>query len=164
MKKNHLVVVSLLLLTFAPMLHAGQTFTYPTENPIFEITYPENWEVEQDAQTISAGPSGGGLSSVLMAITGDDLESAVVGTAQGLDDTFATYEIDEPTEGQINEMPVLIFNGRGKTSEGVALDLSCGIFTPDGETFFMMFIFSGGELGEEEIAEMNNILNSIQAK
>ena len=152
------------MLAMLSPLHAGQTFTYPAAEPIFEITYPAGWEVEQDSDTLTAGPSSGGLSSVLMAIAGDDLNSALEGAEQGLNETFGEYQLSDPSEGQINGLPVVFFNGKGQTPDGVSLDLGCAIFTPNGETFFMLFIFSTGDLGDEETAEMNAILQSIKTK
>lgn len=156
--------LALLALVFTlSSIYAGQTFTYPEKNPIFEITYPEGWEIEEDGDSITASPASGNLSSVLMAVAGDDLESALEGAGQGLEETFGHCELSEAKEGQLNGMPVLFFNGKGKTPDGVALDLGCAIFTPNGETFFMLFIFSSGELSEEDTEKMNSILQSIKA-
>lgn len=157
------LLTTLLVLCATTLLHAGETFTYPADAPVFEITYPANWEVEQEEQVITAGPASGELSSVLMAIAGEDVESAIEGAEAGLNDTFAEYTLSEPSEGELNGLPVLFFNGKGQTPDGVELDMGCAIFTPNGETFFMIFIFTNGNLSDKATGEMNSILQSVKA-
>lgn len=160
MKKT---IVALLLTASISFLQAGETFSYPSEAPVFEITYPDTWDIEPTEQMITAGPASGDLSSVLMAVEGNDLETAIEGAKEGLAETFGEYTLGEPSEGQLNGMPVVFVNGSGQTPDGVTLNMGCAIFSPDGETFFMLFIFAQDELSEEAIEGMNSILQSVKA-
>lgn len=154
----------LCLLASLPLLQAGQTFTYPSDSPIFEITYPESWEIEQEEQVVTANSSSGALSSVLMAVAGEDLESAVDGAKQGLNEVFEDFSLGEPREDEINGLPALMFEGKGKGIDGASVDIGGTIFTPDGETYFMLFVFAAGDLSDDDMGEMVGILQSIKGR
>jgi hypothetical protein len=141
---------------------AGQKFDYPQGAPIFSITYPETWTVEAQEQTIAAGTDDGGVSSVLMALDAQDLDSALQASVDALGENFTGFETDgEAQEGEVNGMAVVLVNGIGTVDGGGKVKVNCAIFTPDAEKFFMLFIFTPEGVAGQQAEEINSLLQSI---
>lgn len=159
MKKIALIALafSLSVLTAS----AQQTFEYPAENPIFSITYPEGWDVEPSSDTISASVGDGAVSTVLMAVEGNNIESAIDGAQAGIEEIFPTVKMDdEVQQATLNNLEAILINGVGENDEA-KVNFTCAIFTPDGETFFMLFLFSPDGIGDEYVEQINSLLKSI---
>jgi hypothetical protein len=169
-----LTVLSLLVF-FAAASHAGKTFTYPPNNPVLTITFPDSWSVKPDPDE----------SKGIIATTPDeeieidlwpldkkeadkDMEKALEEAAADV----ATLIIQWVTDFKGNEKPELFtvndivfceIKGTGKDKEdSTPVKVSATFFSPDDQTLFVM-MYWGSENGEVKYAaDLAEIAKSLK--
>lgn len=158
---------SIWLASFATLLaasaaNAEQTYEYPADDPFFTISFPDKWTIEGDDESLSAAPKDESVAVELIALAAEDFEAALDEAAAAIEDGFDNVSYDDPQEGKVNEMDVLLINAEGAV-DGQKLHISICLFAPEGaETIFMMFFFAPPDAFEAHGEELNGILQSIK--
>lgn len=136
--KAPLVLFSLLSLIVPPVM-AQQTINYPKDEPIFSITFPDEWEVEAD-DSVSASSKDGEVNMELISLDAEALGDAIKLAKESLSEELKGIKWDgEPEKGELNGMNVTFLNAK-VTIEEVEMAVNCAVFAPKGEdTFFMLF-------------------------
>lgn len=159
-----------LLLGFAALLSFGsaqadQTINYPEKDPIFSISFPDGWKVEEADQSVSASSADELVNMELIALEADALDGAIEGAKESLKEEFKGIKFGgEPEKGELNGMNVVFINAQA-TVEDVKMAVNCCIFEPKGEdTFFMLFNVVPLEVLKDHGEDISKVLNSIKGK
>lgn len=144
---------------------ADQTINYPEKDPIFSISFPDGWKVEEADQSVSAASADELVNMELIALEADALEGAVADAKESLKEEFKGLKFTgEPEKGELNGMHVVFINAQA-TVEEVKMAVNCCIFEPKGEdTFFMLFNVVPMEVLKDHGEDISKILNSIKGK
>lgn len=141
----------------------ADTFTYPSEDPVFSVYFPDNWKIELDEELLNAEPKDGSIYVGLWALEdADDVETAIEVLADELDQFISDIEAEDPQEVEINNLNVLVIDGKGKV-EGTKVEFSVTLFSPDGETFFIGIYFGTPDAIKVHEEALMEIIQSIKA-
>ena len=159
MKKIFFLLMSLFL--FAISVNA-ETYSYPAADPVFTISFPDNWTIETDEELLHAMPAD---ESVYVGIWAIDSVEDVDLVMDALDEEIANFiqdiETDEPVETEINEIPFIIVKGNGVVEDDIPVDFSGALFSTDGETFFVGLYFGTPEMIQKYTKKLDAILDSV---
>lgn len=144
---------------------ADQTINYPDKNPIFSISFPDKWTVEEADQSVSASSEDELVNMELLALDAEALDSAVDIAKESLEEEFEGMKFkDAPEKGELNGMHVVFLNAQ-TTMEGVKMAVNCCIFAPKGaDKFFMLFNVVPFESLEAHGEDISKIINSIKGE
>ena len=160
--------MKLLLTTLSLLLvvQAGfcDIYTYPAEDPIFEIAFPDNWNIETEDEVLHATPKDESIYLMLWAVDeAETFEQALQIIDEVVNDLVPNLEVDDPELIEHNNMELLVITGSG-SDEGVDLNAELILFSPDGETVFVVFYFATPEAEELHASELTKIQKSLKAK
>ena len=157
------LVTSLMLMT---TLSFAKTFEYPGQDPIFAITFPDDWNIDVDEELLNAMPADSSIYLGLWAMDGvENLEAAFEALDESFADLITDVECDDPEAIEINDIQIITIDGKGKTTDGaVDIVLSVALFSPDDETIFVVLAFGTPEAEKKHSEALGSIVNSIQAK
>jgi hypothetical protein len=164
MKKLPVFLTVIVLLLSTNLLLADE-YTYPGENPVFSITFPDDWKVETDEELLHATPNDETLYLGLWALAdAENIDAAL----DEIDDIVAEFvddiETDEPDVMEINGIEITFIDGVGVDEEGEQVEASVALFSPDEKTVFVLFYFGYPETTEQHEKALVKILESIKAK
>ncbi|MCK5738454.1 hypothetical protein KAH55_04700 [bacterium] len=159
MKKTVFLLMGLFLFT---MTANADTYSYPGDDPVFTISFPDNWTIETEDELLHATPPDESIYAGVWAIDNvDDVELIL----EVLDEEIAKFiqdiEADEPMETEINGIPFIIVDGDGYVEDEILVEFSATLFSTDGETFFIGLYFGTPEMVEEYSEELVGIINSV---
>lgn len=159
--KHAVVILLTLFMLIAPAL-AEQTINYPKSNPIFSITFPDDWDVEV-GESVSASSADELANIQLFALEGGDLKTAVIAAKEAISESFEGMKWKgKPEKGELNDMPVTFLTG-SVTIEGVEMALNCAVFAPKNEdTYFMLFNLMPTVAEEKHGDALLKILTSVK--
>lgn len=161
--KRILIPAALMLLSPA-FLQADQTINYPDKDPIFSISFPDSWTVEQEDQSVSASSKDEMVNMELLALDAEALSEAVEIAKESLEEEFEGLKFSELEKGELNGMSMIFLNAQAKV-EGVKMAVNCCIFAPKGaDTFFMLFNVTPMEMLEKHEKAISKIMNSIKGE
>lgn len=141
----------------------ADTFTYPKNNPVFAITFPNNWKVDLDDELLHASPKDESIYLGLWALDNtDNLEAALDAFGESVSELISELHISDPDELEINGIPFWTIDGNGVDSDGDDVEVSVGLFTPDGETIFILLYFGTIEAEQKHEDELSDIVQSIE--
>ena len=162
-KKLLFVIILTTLFLTIPFAQA-KTVTYPANDPIFSINFPDDWNLEAEDDQLHATPEDESIYVGLWAMNGvENLEEALDALVEELDDIVQEVEIEDPEEMEINDISFVFIDGTGVMEDDTDVELSIAIFSPDGETFFINLFFGTPEMVEEHSDELEAILGSVEA-
>lgn len=144
----------------------ADTFTYPGDNPIMSVTFPDAWVVELDEDVLHAGPADKSLYLGLIMMEGiDNVEAAIEALIEEtLSELLAEVEFDDPVEFENNGIAFIYAEGEGWDEEDAEFFVDIGVFSPDGETFCVLFYLAHAEMEEQYEDQIEAIWMSISAE
>lgn len=159
MKKTAFLLMSLFLFT---MTAHADTYSYPGDDPIFTISFPDDWTIETEDELLHAMPADESIYVGVWAIDSIDDVDLVM---EALDEEIASFiediETGEPVETEINDIPFIIVEGDGFVEDDIQVEFSAALFSTDGETFFVALYFGTPEMVEAYGEELDDILYSV---
>ena len=164
MKKLPIFLTVVVLLLSTNFLLADE-YSYPGENPVFSITFPDNWNVETDEELLHATPKDESLYLGLWALADvEDIDAALDVIDEIVAEFVDDLETDEPDDMEINGIEITFIDGVGVDEEGEQVEVSVALFSPDDETVFVIFYFGYPETTKKHEKALVKILESITAK
>jgi hypothetical protein len=173
--KSRVFISSLLLgvLLLAGSLWA-ETYTYPREDPVVSITFPDSWTVTQDPN----------YEKGLVALSDDEeieidlwvleeqeveddvlaaLEAAGVEVATIIDEWVMEFDVEEEHTGEVNGIHYYFLSGTGMYKDDHS-EVRVGVtfFSPDGETIFVLMYWGNEEAAEAHAEELEQIRESFE--
>jgi hypothetical protein len=113
------LLLCLASLICAATASADQTINYPDKKPIFSISFPDDWKVEEEEQSVSASSKDELVNMELIALDADALEGAIDGAKESLKEEFKGIKFDEPEKGELNGMHVVFLNAQTKLEDSI---------------------------------------------
>jgi hypothetical protein len=159
------LILSLALLSSSIFGSAEQVFTYPAEEPVFSIAFPDDWDVDdEDEQALSVFPDDELVSVELFALEADEAEGALKEVKAALADEFEEFKADKAQEGEVNNLKIKLFNANGKDEDGNEYTLNCALLTPgeDADTYFVLIFVASPEGLKKHGDALNGILHSLK--
>jgi hypothetical protein len=152
-------------LLLAPLANADQTITYPEDDPIFSISFPDDWEVEGDEESVSASSADELVNMELIALEAEAIKDAVKMAKEGLTKELEGLKFKgEPEKGEMNGMDVIFLNAE-VTIEEIKMSVNVCLFAPKkADTCFMLFNIVPFEALKDHIEEISKIVNSVKVK
>ena len=165
MKKAALMMVSVLMLLFT-FSASAEVYYYPDgNNPLFSITFPNHWSVEPEEELLHASPPDETIYLGLWAVEdAETVEDAINALESSMGDLIQNVEFGDPEEFENNGIAFLGIDGAGTDEDGNPMNISFGIFTPDGETFCILFYLGTPENEAKYEDSLTGIILSIQAE
>lgn len=163
MKTSLLLLLS--FLSFVSLGLADQTINYPAKNSIFSISFPDDWDVEFDDESLSASSADELVNMELIALEAEALGEAIDLAKESLSEELKGIKFSgDPEKGQLNGLDVSFLNAQVKV-EGVKMAVNCAIFAPKkADTFFMLFNIIPLEALEQHGEAVSKVLNSVKGK
>ena len=171
MKNAPLVLIALL---FAGSVAADTTYTYPKDKPVLQITFPEGWELDQEAAdekslVISSPDEAIELdlwaleqhsdSAKLMA----ELNNSAEEIGESIDQYVTDFKVSEKHDGEINGIKASMFGGKGKDKEsGAPVNVEVTYLSPDGKQVFAMLYWGSDEAEKTHEASLKKISESLK--
>lgn len=175
MKKLALSMLLVIGLLFSAMAVFAQTvYTYPADDPVFAIAFPDDWDVELEADeagVIAVSPD----EEIEINIwpldaddVADDVEAALMAAAEEIDIILAEYvtdfEASDPEVIEINGITFVEIAGSATYLEDDSeATISVNFFSPDGETVFALIYWGNPESDDYFMEDLAAIINSVQA-
>lgn len=161
---NRLSILSFALAMTVIPAQADQTISYPENNPVFSISFPDGWKVEA-GESVSASSPDDLVNMELIALEAEALDGAIDMAKESLNEELKDIKfLGEPEEGELNGMKVTFLNGQ-VTVEGVKMAVNCALFVPkQAKTFFMLFNLVPLDALKQHGDDVSKVLNSIKAK
>lgn len=162
------ILSALLVLSMAVVADGGSsdnTIIYPAENPIFSVTFPDNWETETEDDILHATPSDSSIYLGIWALEDvKDLDAALDAVDETVSSLVKNLEVGEVETSDINGIKFMIVDGEGKDEEGDYVDVSVALFSPDEKQIFIMLYYGTPEAEQAHEDELVSILKSINEK
>jgi len=160
-----IALLTIIVLLLSTNFLLADEYSYPGENPVFSITFPDNWKVETDEELLHATPKDESLYVGLWALGDvDDIDAALEVIDEVVEEFVKDLETEEPDEMEINGIEITFVDGVGEDEEGEQVEASVALFSPDDETVFVLFYFGYPESAEKHEEALVEILESITAK
>jgi len=141
----------------------AEKFVYPGDDPLFSITFPDDWQVDLEKDLLHASPPDESLYFGLWAVEDiDNLEDAGEAVGELISELVSDFKIEEEGEMEINNIPFLYFDGSGTDRAGDSVHASVALFTPDGDTFCVLLYFGSPEAEETYQKALEDIVSSIE--
>ena len=156
---------SLALMMLPLTAPADQTIQYPEKEPMFSISFPDDWKVKTEEESVSASSEDNLVNMELIALDAVALKAAEDLARHSLGEELKGLKwTTDPEKGQINGMDVSFLNGQ-VTLEEIRMAVNCAVFAPPGEdTFFMLFNIIPMEALEDHQADVLKVLNSVKGR
>jgi hypothetical protein len=163
LKITQLAVIA--TLTLASLASAEQTINYPATDSIFSISFPDDWKVETEEQSVSASSPDDLVNMELIVLEVEAMDVAIRAAKESLSEELKGIKwTDDPESGELNGMKVTFLNAQ-VVIEDVKMAVNCAIFAPKkADTFFMLFNIIPLEALEKHGEAVGKVLNSIKGK
>ncbi len=156
-------VLFVLCLLVAANVSVGETFTYPGEDPLFSISFPDDWIVDLDEDLLSSMPEDESIYLGLWAIAdSDNLEDALDALDEVIEELVVEFEAGELEELEINDIQIFYVDGSGLDTEGNDVNVSAAIFSPDEEMICILFYYGTPAAESLHEDELVGILKSLE--
>ena len=140
----------------------AETFLYPADDPIFSVSFPDEWIVETEEELLQAMPVDETIYIALWAMEDvDDIDLAMEALDEELGSIIENVEAKDPQEVMINEIPFIIIDGKATVEEEIPVEFSVVVFSTDGETFFVGLYFGSKEDVAKYRTELDEIIKSV---
>jgi hypothetical protein len=140
----------------------GNTIVYPEKNPIFTVTFPDDWSTETDENLLHAVPSDSSLYLGIWALeNADNLDAALDQVDEAVSSLVKNLKVDEADSMDVNGIKFITVDGTGKDEDGNKVSVSVALFSPDEKQIFIMLYFGTPEAENTHEDELVGILKSI---
>jgi hypothetical protein len=141
------------------------TITYPADDPVFSVTFPENWSTETDENIIHATPNDSSLYLGIWALEkGSDLDAALDAVDEAVSSLVKDLKVGEVDSTVINDIQFLNVDGTGKDEDGNPVNVSVALFSPDKEQIFILLYFGTPDAENTHEDDLVGILKSINGE
>lgn len=162
--KKFVLLLSVLFLISLVNTSFAEKFVYPSENPIFSIVFPDDWQIELDEEMLHASPEDESIYLGLWALGVESIDDALDALDEIVGETVVEPEFDEPGQVTVNDIAIFYVDGKGTDEEGDNVTFSVALFSPDGETVFIVFSYGTPEAEKLHGEEWESIVKSITAE
>ncbi len=143
----------------------GNTIVYPEKNPIFSVTFPDNWSTETDEDILHATP---GDSSIYLGIwaleDAENLNAALDAVDEAVASLVKNLEVEDPETMEVNGIQFMTCDGTGVDGEGDGVNVSVALFSPDGKQIFILLYYGTPEAEDAHEDELVGIVQSINGE
>ena len=155
------IILGLFLALSSPAYSAN--FTYPADNPVFSIDFPNNWKVTPEGQLIHAMPQDESVYVGLWALeAGTTIDSALAAVDQMVADMVTDFSCGDAQYVDVNGITFTEVAGQGNNREdGTPVNVSVDFFSPDGNQVFVLIYFGAPESENKYGAQLAQIVQSI---
>jgi hypothetical protein len=169
-----ILVVPTLLLLFTGIAFAEQVLSYPSDDPVFSIEFPDNWKVKPDpeyAKGISVFSPDEEIEIELWVLDEKWVEpDPVKAIAESIEEVrtivrewVIVEKVDPPDTFTRNGIRFFRRKGSGKAKEdGSPIKVSAYFFSPDKKSIFVL-MYWGSEMAERKYnRELKRIAHSVR--
>jgi hypothetical protein len=143
----------------------GNTIVYPEKNPIFSVTFPDNWSTETDEDILQATP---GDSSIYLGIwaleNAENLNAALDAVDEAVASLVKNLEVDDPETMEVNGIQFMTCDGTGIDGEGDKVNVSVALFSPDEKQIFILLYYGTPDAEDAHEDELVGIVKSINGE
>jgi hypothetical protein len=140
----------------------GNTIVYPEKNPIFTVTFPDEWSTETEENLLHAFPSDSSIYLGIWALEdAGNLDAAMNEVDKVVASLVKDLKVGEVDSTVINGMQFLTVDGTGRDDEGDNVNVSVALFSPDEKQVFIMLYYGTPEAEKVHEDELVAILKSI---
>lgn len=128
-----LFMLSVLLLGSTIVMADGgvNTIVYPEKNPVFSVTFPDNWSTETDENLLHATPDDSSIYLGIWALEeANDLDAALDAVDEVVSSLVKNLQVDEADSMVVNGIQFITVDGTGKDDEGDNVNVSAALFSP----------------------------------
>lgn len=136
--KKALAVLTALFFIAVPFLGA-ETYEYPSGDPVFQVTFPDNWKTAvQDGSVITAQtPDEAIFNMIWMLPEGVSQDEALNAIDEEIKSSIKDITFGKPSIEKVNGLSLLTVDGTAKTVDGDApITVSVVFFKPEGSQNF----------------------------
>ncbi len=141
---------------------AAMAETYVHSEAKVEIWAPDNWDVDQEDDSMTMTQPDGEASMVFVLFQADELDDAIDGLVEGLGEFVDDVELtDEPQDGKVNGMDTMVANASGNIDGS---PVTCGILlisTPSDKILMGLGIMATKTV-KKHVGTINQILKGIK--
>jgi len=162
-----LSILAVLLLgsTIATADGGGNTIVYPEKNPIFSVTFPNDWSTETDENLLHATPKDESVYLGIWALEeAGDLDAALEAVDEVVSSLVKNLKVDEADSMVVNGIHFITVDGTGRDEEGDNVNVSAALFSPDEKQIFIMLYYATPEAEKLHEDELVAILKSINGE
>jgi hypothetical protein len=141
------------------------TIVYPVKNPIFSVTFPDNWDTETENDIIHATPNDSSIYLGIWALEdANTLDAALDELDKAIASLVKNLKAGEAESAEINGIRFLTVDGTGRDEEGDNVNVSAALFSPDEKQIFIMLYYATPEAEKLHEDELVGILKSINGE
>jgi hypothetical protein len=143
----------------------GNTITYPEKNPIFTVTFPDDWSTETDENLLHAVPSDSSLYLGIWALEdANTLDAALDEVDKAVSSLVKNLKVDDADSMDVNGIKFITVDGTGKDDDGNNVSVSVALFSPDEKQIFIMLYYGAKDAEDVHEKELVGILKSINGE
>jgi len=167
MKSAPILALITALLALSPFARAGEAHTYPGDEPILSVTFPDEWEVKEKNDRLYASPPDEEEFFVeldTLKATPDDSDAVLKEAKASMAESFEdlVYD-DEIQKTKFGELGIVILSATGKDKDGkVAINIILIADEAKSKVCILTRI-SSPEAAKKHAPEWGKIVTSISA-
>lgn len=162
MKMIRPLIHALLLLAVTGTAWASD-YSYPnTWSPLFTVSIPDNWQVSVENELLHAGPTDGSVYLGFWALDAADTDRAGDAVDEIISGLVRNFQITNEDNLEVNGIPMYYIEGNGQYVEGGPMNVSVGLFSPDGQTFCVVLFFGHPEAERRHEPTLIRVIESIR--
>jgi hypothetical protein len=156
-------IVFLLTFCLSVSISLAKEFLYPSaENPVFSVTFSDNWKVDYEGQVLQSSPPDCSIYLGIWALEKvQNFETALKAVDGAIAKLVSDVQWKEPEEILINEITFLTIAGIGKAEGEQVVSLKVAVFSPDGEKEYILLYFGVPDAEQKYEQDLTDIIESI---
>ena len=162
MKSLSLICLSACIL--ASVAPAQQAASYPEEQPIIDLRFPDDWTLKTKEGVLYAHPSadkGFFMSLRPLKTPGATGKAAIKEAKNDIEDLFQDVEYQKPETKQVGDLNFTLINAKGRDQDGQAVINIWLIDRDGGEAPLLLKCVSSPQAFEDHAEVGRDIINSI---
>lgn len=156
-----LLVLGLFLSLSSPSY--SENYTYPADNPVFSIDFPDDWKITPEGELLHAMPQDESIYVSLWALQdGTTMDSAVNAVDQMVADMVTDFSAGDVDYVDVNGIRFTEVAGQGRSKDnGTPINASVDFFSPDGRQVFVLIYFGDANSEKNYEGQLAEIVQSI---
>jgi hypothetical protein len=143
----------------------GNTIIYPEKNPVFSVTFPDEWKTETEEDIVHAYPADESIYLGIWALEdAENLDAALDAVDEAVASLVKNLKVDDPETMTVNEIEFMTCDGTGIDNEGDKVNVSVALFSPDGKQIFILLYYGTPEAEDAHEDELIGIVKSINGE
>jgi hypothetical protein len=143
----------------------GNTIVYPEKNPIFSVTFPDDWKTETEEDIVHAYPADESIYLGIWALEdAKNLDAALDAVDEAVASLVKNLKIDDPETMTVNEIEFMTCDGTGIDNDGDKVNVSVALFSPDEKQIFILLYYGTPEAEDAHEDELVGIVKSINGE